>query len=196
MIKPIISTKFALPFIAASTMLFGSCFDNSKKLHDYMEDKGYKQIELDSVLEATKRYDIDKESAVRQKTVDSMAYRDLFNSTSLTGDSAIVAEFNKIAAKASLENIADNSRNIGVKCREHIYNTAISDGLDIEGATELKNILHDLQTVYVNHDAIAAMYQYYSDMYFYGIFFAKNGLLDNENFANKFNETAKMLEVK
>ena len=195
MMKPIISTKFAMPFVAAATMLFAGCFDTGKKLHDYMSERGNLQIELDSVLDATKRHNESQEAVVRQSTVDSMAYRDLFNTTQFAKDSSAVAEFNKIAAKASLENDISSSfdlRKTDSNCKQKFYDRAISEGLSISEAEELKSTKMITHGSFSDAD-IASQYQSFSDMYFYGKFFAEKGLLDDTAFANNFNKVTNFL---
>lgn len=196
MIK-LMNAKFALPLIATGVLAMGGCgFDNSKKLHDYMAKKGETQERLDSVLNATQLNSHDREAILRQSTVDSMAYRDLFNTTELVKDSNILAEFNKIAAKASLLKVQRPS-NISEyeSYKDHIYNTAVSDNIDINEADDLKNILNTTKIgLTEGRSEFSAKLQFLSDMYFYGKFFQKYGLTSNEEFNKKYEEVAKSLE--
>jgi len=149
MIRPIMKTRFALPFIAASTMCLTGCnFSTEQKLHDYMLTHAYPKRTYDSILNATERDNIEQEAVVRQSTVDSMAYRELFLSTELAKDSATVAEFNKIAQKASLENVKKPEGWNFETYKDHIVNVAIKDGISAKEADKLKSYLDNMKTWY------------------------------------------------
>ena len=198
MIKPIMKTKFALPFIAAGTMCLTGCnFNTDEKLHDYMLRKAYPKKTLDSILDATKRDDIEKEAVVRQSTVDSMAYRELLYSTELVKDSAAVAKFNKIPRKASLEKVEKPHSWQLETYKDHIVNTAIKDGISVGEADELKSHLNSLKTDYLfdTRTAYAATVQAYADEYFYKNFFKGYNLLNDPKFKKEFKRTANKLDV-
>ena len=191
-------TGFALPLIA-STMCLTGCFSSSEKLHDYMAQKEYPMKTLDSVLNATKRDDFVKEAIVRQSTVDAMAYRDLFYSTELAKDSSAVAEFNKIAQNASLENVKINRWEVE-PLKKHIIYIAKKDGISIDEADELKSALNKYarrsKWLSICESASAAKIQFFSDKYFYENYFKGYNLLNDTIFTKKLKETADCLKPK
>lgn len=195
MIRPIMKTKFVLPLIAAGTMCLAGCnFSTEQKLHDHMLIKAYPKKTLDSILDATKRDDIVKEAVVRQSTVDSMAYRELFNATELVNDSVAVAEFNQIARKASLENVEKPEGWDFKTYRDHTVNTAIKDGITVKEAEALDKSLCP-ETLYQTESAYAAKLQSIADKYFYENYFKGYNLFDNKKFEKEFERTAKKLDV-
>ena len=77
--------KKILPFVAGAITLVG-CQSVSTKIRDYCINEEKTQVEY-------------KKIEPTQRALDSLVYRDIFNSTTLAKDSVAIAEFNEIAKK-------------------------------------------------------------------------------------------------
>lgn len=95
--------------IAGSSLAVGSCSDHTDKCEDrfknFMADRSYSQTaEIENKLRQTYEHGVIANTD-RQLYMDSVAYRDIFEATQKANDSAVVADFNKIAAnmKADIE---------------------------------------------------------------------------------------------
>lgn len=92
----------------------------------YCRNHDKTQLELEQILSD------DNETRSVQSKLDSMAYRDIFNSTCAAKDSAAVAQFNKIASKYDNTIEArglDNIKKDGISAREFDEITAVGGNL-------------------------------------------------------------------
>lgn len=139
-------------FLAAG--LFMSCGETFSrgKATQYCQNFGKTQQELEQILSPDDAREV-------QVKLDSMAYRDVFNTTKLAKDSSAVAEFNKIAAKY-------NNR-IDKEGHEQGLENIKKDDIN---AKEYKNI--------TNWEA-KTLRQFFIDKFAYRNFFKKNGIMDD-----------------
>lgn len=147
-----------------------------EKFNEYMEDKPYtKTLEIeDKCREAA--WVVDK-----QRYLDSIAYRDVLNSHEAINNSAIVADFNKIASNTKASTI---------------YRTSVSTVIRGDEVIDRKSLLNKLINLNItkkDYNIIEKLdnqqLQYALDSIEYRRFFEKHGLL-NENIAKKLTEVA------
>ena len=84
-----LSLKTLAPLAAAGLLV--SCNSVTERTKEYMKKRNYTQQAFNNIKSAD-------ECVVLQSKLDSMAYRNIFNSTQAAKDSAKIAEFEKIAA--------------------------------------------------------------------------------------------------
>jgi len=146
----------------------------AKKTEAYFQDKP--QIEYQEFVKDCKNRKLNECQA--QGKLDSLAYRDLFNSTVAVNDSEIVKEFNKIA-----------NNSIGVQNVKGLLDYLSATNLS---RNEYKKVVENsskemsfgwTSSSVVNYSQI----QHRTDSIYYRNFFEKHGLLDSANLA-KFNE--------
>ena len=181
--------------LAGSSAFMSGCsspWNNSSRLHQYMSDRGDKQAALDSILDLTKNDDYVKESILRQSAVDSIAYRDLFLTSRAAKVPAMVSEFNKIAAKASLLNAVKTPYYSARDLKDLFLNKAKQEGIIIVDADKWIENFPD-ESEYRNTGKFAADAQQHADKYFYSTFFRKNRLLGGD-FKVKFDSIAGVLK--
>lgn len=181
--------------LAGSAALMSGCsspWNNSSRLHQYMSDRGDTQAALDSILDLTKNKDYVKESILRQSAVDSIAYRDLFLASRAARVPAMVSEFNKIAAKASLLKAAKTPYHSAHDLKELFLNKAKQEGIIIVDADKWIDNFPD-ESEYRSTGKFAADAQQHADKYFYSTFFRKNRLLSGD-FKVKFDSIAGVLK--
>ena len=164
-----ISLKNIAPIVAFSLMSLSSCTTAADRTKDYIEitkrtENEYN--ELTSDIEMGNHY----YQTTLQSRLDSMAYRDLFNTTQAAKSSENVANFNKIAAKhrATL-NDKFNFR----KAINSIKQKLISEGISTQ----------DLETINSktrNYGNPLHLTQHYADDWAYRNFFKKIGIYKNE----------------
>lgn len=145
--------------VVGTTALFGSSCSNvgnstsvEKRAKEYMQDKPRIQYE-----EAINHYNT---PFLNQSKLDSVAYRDVFNTTPAAKDSSAIAEFNKIAK----ENLASSD----------IYqNKALAR---VTSVKEYDNIMTNVNKI--NVSTRKTYLQYVTDSIAYRKFFEKHNLLD------------------
>ena len=176
--------------LSGASLLMSNCSNSSTSpnddgLREYMSEKGYSQAELNNILAATARRSLAKEDAARQSTLDSIAYRDLFNETQLSGDSSIIEDFNKIASKAKLENSIGYYNDVELRSREAFVDALTEDKTSKEEIDSLLKNFPSRKNLFSYNYYDIQNYQHYSDKYFYGKFFKKLGLMTGD-FKSKF----------
>lgn len=164
-----VSLKTMLPIMTlglATLTSCTSCSDSYSRTKDYCYKHGKTQEEFEEIVNAGG----DKwNSAKRQSKLDSMAYRDIFNTTSAVKDSATVAEFNKLAKKYLTD--GETSK----KCKENLKAEKIS-------AKEYGDIFYNSDT--------SPQMQHEADKWGYRNFFKKIGIMTPE-FEKKCDEAEK-----
>jgi hypothetical protein len=107
--------------------------------------------------------------AKQQSRLDSVAFRDVFNSTQAAKDSTLVKEFNKIAGQNHIQELKKHDKN-----REKIFNKIKESGVSVK---EFSQIQEECKFGYVYNQARAQMK---TDSIAYSRFFEQNNLLNNE----------------
>lgn len=148
-----VSLKTFLPMSVAGAMSLTSCFTVNDAIDKYCKDNNK------SANEYYELYNLPN-SVVKTSKLDSLAYRDIFNTTHLAKDSSAVADFNKIAAEYRAPKKAVGSRPV----KEFQRQKAIAVGMTLN---EYKKI-----------DACAnpKVRQHLLDEYGYKKFFENNGV--------------------
>ena len=187
--------------LSCGAYLMSGCSDrnretyNARVLSEYMNERGNTKTEIDSVIKSTTRISSPKTDAARQSALDSMAYRDLFNETHLSKDSAVVEEFNEIASKINLENSLSHYGNAVLVSREVLGNALINDSTKTEEISGLLRNFPNRMEFFGESCYDIQNYQHYSDKCFYGKFFEKYGLMTGD-FKSKFETLAKKIAPK
>ena len=163
--------------IASSTLLTG-CSGTSvyERAEQYMQDKP--QTEFNEVINngnflggSSKPY------ITTQSKLDSVAYRDVFESTQGIKDSSKVAEFNKIAQQNRGENLSEVSRKLANNTKAKDYNKIIND-------SRKYNKVGYFAEEYIQHK---------TDSLAYRKFFEKHNLLDSKTL-KMFNKVSKQIK--
>lgn len=159
-----VSLKTFMPAAAAGLLTLSACNDVYDRAAEYMADKPHSEY-----LEVTGSHN----AIIIQSKLDSVAYRDIFMGTKAAKDSALVAEFNKIAGKTRGY---DNSELRLWEKKEKIRESIIKQGITTR---ELKAI--DRHDSYSNGDVSRVnLFQHYADDWAYRKFFKKAGIMNNE----------------
>ena len=153
-----------------------------------MQANGATESQIDSVMNATGRENPLMESTVRQATLDSMAYRDLFNGTKLAKDSKAVADFNALAARMKTDSMETDNRFI---VHDEIVTKTSKEGISQEAIDNL-----DFIDEYTDGDLTAeehvAKRQYMADREVYAKFFADRGLMKGD-FEQKYDSITNVI---
>lgn len=168
------SFKPILP-IAVGLLTLSGCSNVNERAEKYLADKPY--AEYTAITE-------DHSTTLTQSKLDSTAYRDIFNSTQAAKDSALVAEFNKIANKTRGYNESYSAWKKMLAVRKSL----ISQGISTKEYNEVTN-------KYSFHDAstrMATITQHYADDWAYRKFFEKAGIM-NDSIAAKCDEVSKQI---
>lgn len=156
-----VSMKTFMPAAAAALLTLGACSSVVERTEEYMKDRPQKEVDmLLSGLDGSF-----KQQAIVQSRLDSTAYRDIFNGTYAAKNSALVEEFNKIAALYRADASATYESDIFKSIRTKLINNGIKTG-------ELKKIYHPKQ------DYVTG-FQHMADDWAYRKFFQKIGILDS-----------------
>lgn len=149
--------KAIMPICAAGLLTLTACSDVKKRAKDYLSENNHTLRTYNEVISADNI----------QSKLDSVAYRDVFNSTKASKDSTLDAEFNKITTKmrgtgSGWERWVDiNKRleNEGIKLKDFdkidLTDTSIDDGVRINKR------------------------QHYADDWAYRKFFTKIGIMND-----------------
>ena len=111
-----ISLKAAMPIITASCIAAVSCTSVNDNTKEYLRKHNRAQTEYNDLFNGLENGN-EMNNVILQSRLDSMAYRDIFNSTQASKDSSKVADFNKIASQyradipKSEKNVLDSARN-------------------------------------------------------------------------------------
>ncbi len=150
-----VSLKRAMMPITAATMLaLAACSSPAGRARDYMQDKTYEEY----------KYIASNGDCKTQSKLDSLAFRDVFNGTQAAQDSAMAAEFNKIAST---------------------YRRGVNGSSFSNATPTVKNFpLKITSKINRADDWTWARGQYLADEYAYWKFFKDNGLFDEETKKN------------
>lgn len=150
-----VSLKTFLPMSVAGAMSLTSCFSVNDAIDVYCQDNNK------TANEYYELYNLPN-SVVKTSRLDSLAYRDIFNTTQLAKDSSAVANFNKIAAEYRAPKNVVGSRPV----KEFQRQKAIEVGMTLNE--------------YKAMDACARpqVRQHFLDKYGYQKFFETNGIWD------------------
>ena len=151
-----VSLKTFLPMSVAGAMSLTSCFTVNDAIDKYCEDNNK------SANEYYELYNLPN-SVVKTSKLDSLAYRDIFNTTHLAKDSSAVADFNKIAAEYRAPKKAVGSRPV----KEFQRQKAIAVGMTLNEYRELDSFKRP------------QVRQHLLDKYGYKKFFEANGIWDD-----------------
>ena len=154
--------KAFIPFAAAGLFTWASYDTVQNRAKDYMVETNRTQAELEELTNTSKAITI-------QSRLDSLAYRDIFNSTQAVRDSVKVAEFNKIASRMR----PDTNGNMW-DAFEAIDDRLISEGISIK---ELDNIKQTDTPLMWDHRRVNRR-QHYADDWAYRKFFEKIGIMN------------------
>lgn len=91
-----LSLKTIMPITAAGILALASCSRVENRTKEYMKKHDYTQKSYDALKSDIR--ELNGRSIILQSRLDSMAYRDIFNTTQAAKDSAKIAEFERIAA--------------------------------------------------------------------------------------------------
>lgn len=152
-----VSMKTFMPVAAAALLTLGACSNVRSRTEKYMKDRPQK--ELDMLLSGYEERFF-KQQAKLQSRLDSTAFRDIFNGTAAAKDSALVEEFNKIAASYR----ADESATTDAEITESIKNKLINNDITVN---DLKQVYKPGHVTTTQHNA---------DRWAYKKFFEKIGV--------------------
>jgi len=172
-----VSLKTFMPAAAAAGLLtLSACGDVRDRAAKYMAEKPYSEY-----LELTGS----NNSILIQSKLDSVAYRDIFNGTNAAKDSAIVAEFNKIASNTR----GYESETLGCwQRKDKIKKSIIKQGITTR---ELQAI--DSKDKFSDGDETrVCTFQHYADDWAYRTFFKDKGIMTQE-LAKKCDEVSKQI---
>lgn len=169
-----ISCKTLLP--AFSILALVSCSDVNKRARDYMVETNRTQKELEEVTK-------NDQQGIQAK-LDSIAYRDIFNSTQASRDSANVANFNKVASSMYPQERVLDMRNAMGDIDEKLTDKGIT-------VQELATIM-DKDKFYKGDVARVNTRQHYADDWAYRKFFKHIGIL-NDTIVKKCDEVSKKI---
>lgn len=164
--------------IVSGTLLTGCSgkfvYERAKQ---YMQDKP--QTEFNEVVNNGDYFTRSPEAYIKtQSKLDSVAYRDVFETTQGIKDSSKVAEFNKIAQQNRGENLSEISAKLANKTKVKDYNKIINDSRK-----------YYFKPGYYTQEYI----QYKTDSLAYRKFFEKHNLLDSKTL-KMFNEVSKQIK--
>lgn len=171
-----VSLKTLMPLTAAGMLSLASCETAHDRARNYMTETNRTQKELDEITN-------NADAQTVQYKLDSLAYRDIFNSTQAAKDSTCVAEFNKVAAKMRPETDGDMWDSIFA-----VDDKLTRDGISIKELDEIKEkdfwLKDDRKRVNTR--------QHYADDWAYRKFFEKIGIM-NDSIAKKCDEVSEKI---
>ena len=171
-----VSLKTFMPIAAAGMLSLASCETVQDRAKDYMSGTNRTQKELEELTNNTNAQTI-------QYKLDSLAYRDIFNSTQAAKDSTCAAEFNKVAAKMRPETNGGMWDDIYA-----VDDKLIREGISIKEFNEIKEkdswLKDDRKRVNTS--------QHYADDWAYRKLFEKIGIM-NDSIAKKCDEVSEKI---
>lgn len=171
-----VSFKTFMPLAAVGMLSLASCETVNDRAQKYMSETNRTQLELEELTQG------EDENTV-QSRLDSLAYRDIFNSTQAAKDSAHVAEFNKIAATMRPKvqgDMWDKMAAIDIRM--------VKEGISIKELEEIK----DKDSMFKTDPKRVLIRQHYADDWAYRKFFSKIGIM-NDSIADKCDEVSKKI---
>lgn len=172
-----VALKTFAPITAAGLLTLSSCLsdDPAERAKEYLADRPYTEYEA-----ITKDYGAD----YTQSKLDSIAYRDVFESTQAAKDSALVEEFNKIAGNMREYKPTESYWYIPGKIRK----SAIKQGIKTKELEEIDNKLSLLDS----QVRMSTKTQHYADDWAYRKFFSEAGIM-NDTIAKKCDEVSRKI---
>lgn len=171
-----VSFKTFMPMAVAGMLSLASCEMVNDRARKYMSETNRTQMELEELTRG-------EDEGTIQSRLDSLAYRDIFNSTQAAKDSAHVAEFNKIAATMRSKVKGDMWDKIAA-----INIRMVKEGISIKELEEIK----DKDSMFKTDQKRVLTRQHYADDWAYRKFFSKIGIL-NDSIAKKCDEVSKKI---
>ena len=172
-----VSFKTFMPMAVAGMLSLASCETVNDRARKYMSETNRTQMELEELTRG-------EDEGTIQSRLDSLAYRDIFNSTQAAKDSVHVAEFNKIAAKMRPNvkggNMWDKIAAINIRM--------VKEGISIKELEEIK----DKDSMFKTDPKRVLTRQHYADDWAYRKFFSKIGIM-NDSIAKKCDEVSKKI---
>ena len=172
-----VSLKMFMPLTAASMFALASCSNVEDRAKEYMSETNRTQTEYNN---------FSKNSVyTKQSILDSIAYRDIFNSTQAAKDSAKVADFNKIAAR--MRPNEEENENIWDK-QSDIEKNLTKEGISIKALDAIKDKFS------VRMEGITGLntFQHYADDWAYRKFFKSIGIY-NASISSKCDEVSEKI---
>ena len=172
-----VSFKTFMPMAVAGMLSLASCETVNDRARKYMSETNRTQMELEELTRG-------EDEGTIQSRLDSLAYRDIFNSTQAAKDSVHVAEFNKIAAKMRPN----------VKGGDMWGKIAAIDVRMIEEGISIKELekIDDKDIIFKEDPKRINIRQHYADDWAYRKFFSKIGIM-NDSIAKKCDEVSKKI---
>ena len=170
-----------------SLLLLASC--KKDNLEKYMEANNYTKEKIDSTMDATKRDNSLMQSTVRQSTIDSMAFRNLFEGTRYAQNSDAVANFNEIAGRMRVDSMDTDNRFF---VQDEIANNAYKENINPDIVEELQYINPEEDSDLSGEEHVAKI-QYLADRAAYEKFFADHGLMKCD-FIQKFDSVSNSIK--
>lgn len=166
----------------------------NNKAEEYMADKPakeYLQMEKGWRNEKMRYADI-------QSSLDSVAYKDIFNGTKAAKDSSKVAEFNKIAAKMKVDkniktyeeafkNLDNKTLNMGITTKEHKMN--LKEYNNYEYKKSVGRFIYN----HIDNSKVLQCRQFKADSIAYNKFFKKHNLL-NDSVISQITKVSKKIK--
>lgn len=193
-----VSLKTCAPLLAVGTMALSSCYNTpTSNMKKYMMETNRTQAELNQLTKGLSSNNV-KDLTVAQSRLDSMAYRDLFNTTSAAKDSTKVANFNKIAARYRADfdqntSFYEYGQNMDTKYDKPILsivdkltnaNISVKELEDIKAKTKEQTVSDDIKLYYLQH---------FADDWAYRKYFQKIGIY-KDGMAEKCDELSEQLK--
>ena len=182
-----VSLKTMMPMIAASSIVAASCTYVSDNAKEYLKKNDRTQAEYNDLVKGLDLSN-EKSNVVLQSRLDSLAYRDIFNSTQASKDSAKVADFNMIASKYRADfpkneiNMVDSAKNsIEKKLTDSKITIKDLDGIKSKVKQNLGRDVHSVVTM-----------QHLADDWAYRKFFNKIGIY-KDSIPQKCDEISKAI---
>jgi len=178
--------KVALGFAMTTGLLLGGCAVKTETSKDratlYMNKKS--DVELLEVLKPLDNFQQNSYNYAQvQSKLDSVAYKDVFESTNLAKDSVAVKEFNAIAALAQAPKLGETT----VKMKNNLLKTRIGFKIYNEITSQFSDLF------FSNGERCGYEYlQYITDSINYRKFFDKHELMDRKTL-KKFKEVSKKI---
>ncbi len=162
----------------ASIALSGCGGDTFGKISKYMRDNNYTQKEYEELMYQNLKYPKNQQIMTMQSTLDSMVYRDLFNTTRLADDSSAVADFNALAGRTNISKVYPDD-------------TKVSNSERIAKILKDENVTMSEYDSVISPETFESTQQHFADKLLYSKFFKKHGLT-TKDFQAKFDSVSKL----
>lgn len=165
-----LSMKAIAPLATAGMLTLSSCNDVDNRANQYLSENNHSMNDYNNIKESNLCIE-------RQSKLDSIAYRDIFNSTQASKDSANVAEFNKIASK--MRGKTDKINN-----SENMLNSIKKKMADANISVKEFNSIEESSYKFRSSATVINNLQHHADDWAYRKFFKKIGIM-NDSIAKK-----------